>query len=534
MGETLKREFSLSSVDTGLRQPQPDTLLTLDTSSGQPQIIAGANGGAPQATGMPGAGQLQLSIPTPAKPVTRPSFLMATLANLPQALAGGMEPDARGNRDFASGLGGSLRGIQQQQQLQYENALRQQQLTLEQQQVAANAGFRAAEANRANTQADLMQQQFAQGQQQRAEQLRAVAATQAIASDPAALGELLSPYASAVGNLTPDEKGLIGNAQAQVVENLRAGKRDLSPMANAVNTILKNRKAPGSTEAAYITQYVTRYGDTPENRLRAHTNWTAAGLAPKGASNKSYRAYDTSSGFNEIVSGDDLSAHPGQYQGVAAVSAKDLDSYGKNSQVLNDMQRKANDVNNTVSALDGDAKQKTIIANALADSRNTTFSQLVRSGILKGANSDTVNYVQSVLSLRESAMALPKLLTGGSRVNETQLMALLNTLPSVAPNADYARSQMARFQQNIDALRKGNPRVQGVELTGPNVPENGQPLRTKRGRTVYRWPDGAIRDSLGNTYGESDLAGGSRVNTVQPSTAPSTGAAAFMRKHGIQ
>src|SRR2546425_13343534 len=84
VGEQLRREFSMSPVDTGQMTPPVD--------------IPGAS--------MPGAPP---GMPTqiPGQPIHRPSFLQAFLANLGPSLAGGLPAyGPQGEQSFGTGLAG--------------------------------------------------------------------------------------------------------------------------------------------------------------------------------------------------------------------------------------------------------------------------------------------------------------------------------------------------------------------------------------------------------------------------------------------
>jgi hypothetical protein len=170
---------------------------------------------------------------------------------------------------------------------------------------------------------------------------------------------------------------------------------------------------------------------------------------------------------------------------------KQFDDAQQHTSVLNDLQAKLNDVASHRGALDQNVAQRGIIAKALADNKNTTYESLLKAGLLDGASDPTIDYIQSVLSLRESALGLPKELTGGSRVSEVQASALWATLPSAGSlNSKYALQQTQRFQQNIDRLRKKVPQVKG------NSPE--QPLPELQ---VPTGAESLFRDQSGQVVG---------------------------------
>ncbi len=63
-------------------------------------------------------------------------------------------------------------------------------------------------------------------------------------------------------------------------------------------------------------------------------------------------------------------------------------------------------------------------------------------------------------------MGLQKVLTGSARSNETQLSALLNTLPGVEPDSGSVQQKLGAFTQNLGILAKGLPRGTCVEMQG--------------------------------------------------------------------
>lgn len=157
---------------------------------------------------------------------------------------------------------------------------------------------------------------------------------------------------------------------------------------------------------------------------------------------------------------------------------KDIDSARTHNVVLNDMQAKLNDVVHDSGALNQNEGQRAIIAKALSDEKNTTFQSLLTSGVLSQASEPTKAYIQSVLSLRESALGLPKEITGGSRVSEVQSSALWATLPSAGSlDSKYALSQAKKFQANIDRLWQRVDSVEGMTHEQP-AEELAAPKRT--------------------------------------------------------
>jgi hypothetical protein len=154
---------------------------------------------------------------------------------------------------------------------------------------------------------------------------------------------------------------------------------------------------------------------------------------------------------------------------ITAASPGDIDKAKTHHVVLNTLQTQLNSVVDNSKALDQNIGQRAIIASALAHPSNTTIDSLFRAGVLAGATEETKNYVQSVLALREAGLALPKEITGGSRVAEIQASALWATMPGAGSlDSKYAIKQAKKFQQDIDRLRERAPEVRGQSIVDPN------------------------------------------------------------------
>jgi hypothetical protein len=205
---------------------------------------------------------------------------------------------------------------------------------------------------------------------------------------------------------------------------------------------------------------------------------TADQAAGKGSTDV-VRAYDENN-VPHLMSEADAKA--AGYKNVQKASDKDINDARTHNVVLNDMQAKLNDVVKDSGALNQNEAQRGIIAKALSDQKNTTWSSLLTSGVLSQATEPTKDYIQSVLSLRESALGLPKEITGGSRVSEVQSSALWATLPSASSlDKNYALTQAKKFQANIDRLWQRVDQVQGMsheqpadELAPPKPAKSGE------------------------------------------------------------
>ncbi len=179
-------------------------------------------------------------------------------------------------------------------------------------------------------------------------------------------------------------------------------------------------------------------------------------------------AYDKS-GRPHIIPKSEATAPGSGYSNVIKASDKDLNDAKTHAVVLNDMQSKLNDVVSSADALDQGNAQRAIISSVLSHAEPGMINDSLKRLALSGATSKTKEYIQSVLSLKESGLGLPKELTGGSRTSDIQSSALFQTLPGGASaNSQYALSQAKKFQGNLDRLRQRVPSVRGMEEIAPH------------------------------------------------------------------
>jgi hypothetical protein len=147
--------------------------------------------------------------------------------------------------------------------------------------------------------------------------------------------------------------------------------------------------------------------------------------------------------------------------------------------VLNDVAVKSNNLLDASAALDQNQSQRDMINWAMAQAEKDNqfkvgafgtqfptgwFNSLLNSSNMGGASQLTKDYVVSVLSLREAAMGMQKVLTGSARANEAQINALQATVPGLETNSALARQKLAAFTQNVDMLRQGIPRMPGIDV----------------------------------------------------------------------
>jgi hypothetical protein len=197
-------------------------------------------------------------------------------------------------------------------------------------------------------------------------------------------------------------------------------------------------------------------------------------------------AYDKS-GRPHIIPKAEAMAPGSGYSNIIKASDKDLNDAKTHAVVLNDMQSKLNDVVASADALDQGNAQRTIISSVLSHAEPGMINDSLKRLALSGASEKTKEYIQSVLSLKESGLGLPKELTGGSRTSDIQSSALFQTLPSGASaNSKYALSQAKKFQANLDRLRQRVPGVRGMEEIAPHPAMTGgaTPSYARQGANV--------------------------------------------------
>lgn len=209
-----------------------------------------------------------------------------------------------------------------------------------------------------------------------------------------------------------------------------------------------------------------------------------AALTKEKAGERVVLAYDKD-GKSHLMSRNDAEEEGMQH--ITAAQSADIDKAKTHHVVLNTLQTQLNSVVNSSKALDQGLVQRGIIASALSHPSNTTIDSAMRAAVLSGATEQTKDYVQSVLALREAGLALPKEITGGSRVAEIQASALWQTMPSAGSlDSKYALKQAKKFQQDIDRLRERAPEVRGLSMVDPDdaIKSKGQEKEHKTGEAA--------------------------------------------------
>jgi len=202
-----------------------------------------------------------------------------------------------------------------------------------------------------------------------------------------------------------------------------------------------------------------------------------------GAMRSPLYAYDPQS--NQTILTTRAQSQAGGMNSIRPVKETDISKDLHDTRVLNDIASKANQVWQSASAMDDKSLASTVgAARYLSDHPNSTWDQMVQAGVMGNVPQPVQNYLQDVMSLRESAMGLQKVLTGSARSNETQLNALLRTLPSMEPNSATVRSKLQRFTQNVTLLRQGIPRMPGIDV----VPiQGGQSSPISNPNASFSW-----------------------------------------------
>jgi hypothetical protein len=202
-----------------------------------------------------------------------------------------------------------------------------------------------------------------------------------------------------------------------------------------------------------------------------------AGLAQMKANEELIRAFVKGPDGKEH--GELMTREEARAQGIDHVEKAqpgDREKAVTHTTVLNTLQTQLNTVANASKALDQNLFQRGIIAQALSHPSNTTIDNAMRAAVMVGASPATQDYVQAVIALREAGLALPKEITGGSRVSEVQASALWQGMPSATSlDSKYAIKQAKKFQSDIDRLRDRADKVRGIEVT------EADPLLTGKG-----------------------------------------------------
>lgn len=261
--------------------------------------------------------------------------------------------------------------------------------------------------------------------------------------------------------------------RSQSVQNLATQKAKAETDAASANatTAQSNAKyADQKNQAAIDLQKST----ITKNRADAAKDYAQAAAAKfKGADDPVY-AYDPSQGRTIFTSRAD--AQDRGLQGLRKVTETNIRADAHDSAVLNDIALKSNNMRQAAVAMDDKSwTQAALVAKYLADNPNTTLQGLERSTVMKNLTPQARSYVIANYSLRESSMGLQKVLTGSARANETQINALMNTLPGVEPNSQIVNQKLDAFTQNLDTIRKSLPILPGIPEIASGTQQTATP-----------------------------------------------------------
>src|SRR5947199_3694388 len=202
MGDSLRREFSMSPVDTGQMTPPVPIPGMTPTQGGAPQSPAL---GTEQSGPPPG---LLTGMPTqiPGQPIHRPSFLQSFLANLGPSLAGGvLASGPNGEQNFGTALAGGLAVIQSYQEKQFQ---RGQQIQQAQRQAAQQASEQALQG----AQTQRLQQLTPLEVQEQTLSLDNLKNIRALANDSGQQSGIFNSMSQTLGPLSPDEQAILDSA----------------------------------------------------------------------------------------------------------------------------------------------------------------------------------------------------------------------------------------------------------------------------------------------------------------------------------
>jgi len=209
-------------------------------------------------------------------------------------------------------------------------------------------------------------------------------------------------------------------------------------------------------------------------------------------------AYDPAT--NQTVLTNEGEALQKNYQVFRPVSEGMIRNDTHDTKILNDLAVKSNNLIASINAIDNDS-QRNLIARVIdaADKDDQYrigafgtevptqwFNNLINAENAGALTQQSRNYVVSLLSLREAAMGMQRLLTGTARANESQIKALQATLPGVEPDSRLGLQKMAAFTQNLDMLRQGIPRLPGIDVI---------PVQGNSSKPIHVEPLSSINDA---------------------------------------
>jgi hypothetical protein len=169
--------------------------------------------------------------------------------------------------------------------------------------------------------------------------------------------------------------------------------------------------------------------------------------------------YD-SDGNLTFATANQINANPGKYA-PAAPALKTKNAEARFNEIAT-TQAMVNDAIRKLPDDAFDAKSRAQIALVLgAEHPNDAWSNFINSGFATTLTPEQVDYVTTLASLQESAMALTGI-QGIGRGSDTLRGAVVNMLPGAnTPSKQWAQKQMKIFDAEVKALKTGLPSLPG-------------------------------------------------------------------------
>jgi hypothetical protein len=133
-----------------------------------------------------------------------------------------------------------------------------------------------------------------------------------------------------------------------------------------------------------------------------------------------------------------------------------------NTSALNEIGVKTRGLDDNLKALDQGLAQRAIISYAMSHDTGGALDSFRKFIGTLGATDQTMKFLIAAHNLRESVLALPKVMTGTSRMTEVQADALWKTIADGASrNSKYGKQQLQAFDQMIGRQWRKVPLVEG-------------------------------------------------------------------------
>ena len=199
---------------------------------------------------------------------------------------------------------------------------------------------------------------------------------------------------------------------------------------------------------------------------------------------------------------------------VGAASGGDRKDAENNTSALNELGVKTRNLDEHLKALDQNTFQRGIIAMGMSHDTGTTTDQLLKWATSIGASPETQEFLIAAHNLRESALNLPKVMTGSSRMTEVQANALWKTVADgTSRDSKYGKKQLQAFDEMVGRQWNKVPLVEG------NDREYAYPEKHKGARSVSDFkPEGTA--AAGGGGGTTPPPPAGKVAVYSPDGAP--------------